>query len=324
MKFGCMFATSVATAEHIALAEELGYAQAFTYESPTIYADPWMALACAAERTSRIGLGVAVITPKMRHVTAAACALATLDALAPGRVTVVVGAGFTSQLMLGQKPARWSEVDAYVSQLRALLGGDELDLDGQIVGLFHAASTGVRLPVHVPVWLAANGPRGCALGQQIAELVLTSARAAPPVSGCRWGVTLHGAVLEDGESLESETVLASAGPSAAFMLHRGEQGPLAGTDEARAFAEYIATVPPERRHIETHREHLIGVRPGERQFVTADAIRRATATGTFDEVQARLQNLQAAGVDTVLYQPAGDIPRRLESFARAAALTRAH
>jgi 5,10-methylenetetrahydromethanopterin reductase len=318
MKLGCQFATSVATPEHIACAEQLGYEYAFVYDSPTIYADPWMALARAAERTTRIQLGVAVITPKLRHLTASACALATLVSLAPGRAMVVVGAGFTSQVMLGQKPARWSEVETFVHGLRTLLDGRELELDGQLVGLFHAAATGVRLPASMPVWVAANGPRGCAAAQSFADLVLTSARAARPVT-CPWAVTMHGVVLEPGESLTSESVVDAVGPAAAFMLHRGASGPAAGTPEVRAYEEHIQQVPDQRRHIETHRGHLIEIQPVERSLITPELIRRTTFTGPSEEVRQRLRNLAAAGAEAVLYQPAGpEIPRRLESFARVA------
>ena len=302
-----MFATSVATPEHIAHAEKLGYKYAFVYDSPSIYADPWMALARAAERTSHIRLGVAVITPRLRHVVASACALATLNALAPGRALVVVGVGFTSQLMLGQKPARWSEVAQFVTALRALLAGEEIPLDDHLVGLFHSPLTGVTLPASMPVWGAANGPKGCAMADSIGEVVLTSARPVKPVNG-QWAVTLHGVVLENGESVESESVFSSAGPAAAFALHRASE----------EFAQAISHLPEERRHIETHRGHLIDLTPTDRQFVTPELIQRTTFTGTPAEVRARLDSLAAAGVETILYQPAGDIPRRLASFAKVA------
>src|SRR6266571_2073453 len=85
MELGCLFAPTAQTAEHIALAEALGYERALVYDSPTFLADPWITLALAAARTSVIRLGVAAITPRLRHVVAAAGALATLHAHAPGR-----------------------------------------------------------------------------------------------------------------------------------------------------------------------------------------------------------------------------------------------
>ena len=76
MHVGCMFASSVAAPEHIRLAERLGFQRAFVFDSPAIYADPWITLARAAERTERISLGVSVITPRLRHLLASATALA--------------------------------------------------------------------------------------------------------------------------------------------------------------------------------------------------------------------------------------------------------
>jgi 5,10-methylenetetrahydromethanopterin reductase len=57
MDISCAFATSLETPEHIVLAERLGYQRAWCYDSPALYADVWMTLARAAERTSVIGLG---------------------------------------------------------------------------------------------------------------------------------------------------------------------------------------------------------------------------------------------------------------------------
>jgi len=47
----------------IELAERLGYERACVFDSPALFADPWMTLARAADRTSSIRLGVSVITP---------------------------------------------------------------------------------------------------------------------------------------------------------------------------------------------------------------------------------------------------------------------
>ena len=55
--------------------------------------DPLVTLATAAARTTRIGLGVAVTNPYLRHPAATASAFATLAELAPGRVVLGLGAG---------------------------------------------------------------------------------------------------------------------------------------------------------------------------------------------------------------------------------------
>src|SRR6478672_7338251 len=102
----CGFPPSRKAVDHIALAEQLGYERAWVYDSPALYPDVWMILGLAAERTSRIGLGPGVLVPSLRHPMTNAAAIATLAALAPGRLAVAVGAGFTGRHVLGQRPMR--------------------------------------------------------------------------------------------------------------------------------------------------------------------------------------------------------------------------
>ena len=80
-----------------------------------------MSLARCAERTDTIGLGPAVLVPSLRHPMVTAAAVATLADLAPDRVAVALGAGFTGRHVLGQRAMRWDDVRAYVVALRALL-----------------------------------------------------------------------------------------------------------------------------------------------------------------------------------------------------------
>ena len=86
------------------LAEQLGYRNAWCYDTPALQLDVWMTLALAAQRTSRIGLGPAVLIPTLRHVMTNAAAIATLAQLAPGRTAIGIGTGFTGRLALGQRP----------------------------------------------------------------------------------------------------------------------------------------------------------------------------------------------------------------------------
>jgi len=132
-----------------------------------------MTLALAASRTSRIKLGMAVITPRLRHVVATAGSLATLCSLAPGRVEAVIGSGFTAALMLGRKPAPWAVASEYLVALRSLLAGDEISRDDAIIGLKHGSRTGIRFPAQVPLYVAAHGPRGFAVAADIGDGVVT-------------------------------------------------------------------------------------------------------------------------------------------------------
>src|SRR5436309_3019260 len=121
MDISCAFATSPATPDHIVLAERLGYQRAWCYDSPALYPDVWVALALAAQRTERIGLGPGVLVPALRHPMTNAAAIATLVDMAPGRIVVAIGSGFTGRYTLGQRSMRWADVADYVRVLRALL-----------------------------------------------------------------------------------------------------------------------------------------------------------------------------------------------------------
>jgi 5,10-methylenetetrahydromethanopterin reductase len=58
------------------LAEELGYARVWIYDSAPLWEDPFVHLALAAQRTTPIGLTTAVLIPGQRSVMAVAFAAA--------------------------------------------------------------------------------------------------------------------------------------------------------------------------------------------------------------------------------------------------------
>ena len=131
MQLSCALVTNVDSPELIAEAERLGYRRAWLYDSPAITADVWMALALAAQRTSTIGLGPGVLVPSLRHPMTNAAAIATLAAIAPGRVAVAIGSGFTGRYTLGQRPLRWAFVEDYVAALPGLLPGRDRPVGGR-------------------------------------------------------------------------------------------------------------------------------------------------------------------------------------------------
>jgi 5,10-methylenetetrahydromethanopterin reductase len=106
----CAFPPVPDTPEHIALAERLGFRRAWVYDTPALQLDVWMTLARAAERTRTIELGPGVLIPSLRHVLVTAAAVATLVDVAPGRVNVGIGSGFTGRLAMGQRSNPWAFV----------------------------------------------------------------------------------------------------------------------------------------------------------------------------------------------------------------------
>jgi 5,10-methylenetetrahydromethanopterin reductase len=316
----CAFATSMATPEHVALAESLGYRRAWLYDSPALYPDVWATLVRCAERTSSIGLGPGVLIPSLRHPMTNAAAIATLvDLVGAERVAVAVGTGFTGRFTLGQRPLRWAFVADYVRALQGLLRGDIVPWEGAKMQMIHPAGFGAARPIEVPFVLGAAGPKGIATAKELGVGVFVA--GAAPVAGIEPQPFLFfGTVLDDGEDVGSERVMAAAGHGAAVYWHFMYENrlPMDGLPGAAEWLAAYADIPEDERHLAIHDRHLIGVNDRDRPLVTPEVLTTMGAAYTPDELRQRLDGLAAGGMTEIAYQPAGpDIPRELEAFAKA-------
>src|ERR671938_679598 len=113
MEISCAFPTTLDSPDHVAIAEELGFERAWLYDTPQQSPDVWMTLALAADRTERIGLGPGVLVPTLRHPMVNAAATAALVAMAPGRVQVAFGTGFSGRRAMGYGAVKWSFMADY-------------------------------------------------------------------------------------------------------------------------------------------------------------------------------------------------------------------
>jgi 5,10-methylenetetrahydromethanopterin reductase len=325
VEISCAFATSLETPEHIRIAESLGYARAWAYDSPALYPDVWVALSLAAERTERIGLGPAVLVPSLRHPMTNAAAVAGLCALAPGRVAVAVGSGFTGRYTLGQKPLRWADVELYTQALRALLAGDTVEWEGRAIRMMHPPGFGAARPLDVPFLIGADGPKGTAVANAVGDGIFSA--GLPNAAATGWHALLQfGTVLADGEDLRSPRVLAAAGHGLAVAYHamfeRGGRDAVRGLPGGDGWLDAIEALPAADRHLATHEGHLVHLTDRDRAAVTesAESLGAFTLTGTSAVVRARVAEFAAAGVTEIVYQPAGDdIPGELERFFDAVA-----
>ncbi len=325
MDISCAFPPVPETPEHIALAERLGYRRAWVYDTPALQLDVWATLARAAERTRRIDLGPGVLIPSLRHVLVTAAAVATLVDLAPGRVNVGIGSGFTGRLAMGQRPNSWSVVARYARDLRALLAGETVEVDGALTRMLHGPGQAPPRPIRVPFVFGVAGPRGEAVARELDAGVF----APTPVAGFAWSVLLaFGTVLDPGEALDSERVMAAAGAGAAVVFHRAwdvpeapGRLPLGELPGGAAWRAAIEALPHAERHLHTHQGHLTYVNAIDRGVITGEVIRALTFTGEAAALRARIDEVGRRGVTEIAYQPAGpDIPRELTAFARMGGL----
>jgi 5,10-methylenetetrahydromethanopterin reductase len=314
VRLSCAFVTNVDTPDLIVEAERLGYARAWLYDSPAIASDVWMALALAATRTSTIGLGPAVLIPSLRHPMTNAAALATLVALAPGRVAMAVGAGFTGRYALGQKPLRWADVEQYVVALRGLLRGETVEWEGAPVRMLHTAGFVADRPIDVELLIGSNGPKGTAVAGRLGAGLFVAGLPSGQAAGTHQALLQFGTVLDDGEDVRAPRVLEAAGHAVAVFFHsmyeRGGPDAVASLPGGTTWLAAIEAVPPAERHLVTHEGHLVRVTAVDEKavFEGADLLTGATLTGSPSELRAKAAAFEASGVDELVYQPAGPDP----------------
>jgi probable F420-dependent oxidoreductase len=188
------------------LAEELGFDDVWVsdhlvvpkdqpYPSPYLY-DPLIALTFAAATTSAVGLGTSVLVgPQYPSPLALANALATLDNMSRGRLTVGVGIGWSAaeyEALHAPFDHRGARLDEIIDLFRAAWRDDPTTHHGR----FYSFSD-VRVlpkPAHeIPVWVGgrsdgafrratsrADGFHGVGHGPEDAKALVERLRASRP------------------------------------------------------------------------------------------------------------------------------------------------
>ena len=336
MDYGIGIPSYIDAWREVQAAEEAGFTHAWFYDSQLIYSDVYATMALAAQNTSRIRLGTLVAIPSNRIAPVTASAIATINKLAPGRVILAMGTGYTGRNTMGLPAISVNRLKEYTRQVRGLLRGEDvLFSEGErerwirLIHPDHDSFINIKDPISI--YLAANGPRALEAVGELADGWVTTLRARSNLEGDYakignaaeqagrstakpYTVALScGCVLRDGESLTSGRVMARVGPSILPGLHaqwEASYGPGAdlgmrpGAEMADAYNAYIQEyaetkgTPLDRQYLDVHRGHMVFLKPGEEQFATQDALAR-TLTGTGPEIIEKLETMEAAGIDNI-------------------------
>lgn len=317
--------------EYAQLAERLGYRRVWVFDSPALYGDVWVGIARAAEATQSIGFGTGVAVPSTRHVVTTASAIASIAEIAPGRLVAAFGSGFTARMAMGKKPLSWATVEGYVQNLRTLLDGGVVEVDGAKCQLIYSPGYGPDRPIDVPLLLAPMGPKGFAAAERTGDGVVLTGLPAEPLTNDRWAiraVLTTGTVLRPGEDHTSERVRDAAGPFHATSYHAIWEWAPAALANMPGGSEWLARIEAERpageRHLAVHEGHFVTVTERDRPLLDAGgpALLSAGWTGDAASIREKMSAAAAAGVTEVAYSPAGsDIPGEIEAFAEAARST---
>jgi 5,10-methylenetetrahydromethanopterin reductase len=330
-------------------AEELGYSHAWFFDTQLLNAEVFVAMGAAAMKTSRIKLCAGVLIPSNRIAPVAASALASLNALAPGRIVLGVSTGFTARRTLGLPPVTLARLETYVQVVEALLQGKTVEWseDGEPhkIRFLNPELELINIKDPIPTFVSAFGPKSRRLTARLGAGWIGSAscpereqadiadmRAAWREHGRRTDDLLSalgagGCVLDEGESADGPRARAQAGPYAAIVFHNlveqdqfgsifpvGPHFPFQAQLDAYRKV-YESYQPADARYLSNHRGHLMFVRP-EETHITGDVIRGLTLTGTRAELAERIRGMKQAGYNQIqLHAVPGQEDDMLERWA---------
>lgn len=274
MEFGIAFPSYIEAWKDCEAAEAAGFTHAWFYDTQLLCSDVYATMALAAEHTTTMKLGTLVAIPSNRIAPVTASAIATINAIAPGRVILGIGTGFTGRNTMGLPPLPVSTMTGYVRQVRALLAGEDvLFREGKAERWIRLLSRDralgcVNLDDPIPIHIAANAPKALAAAGEVGDGWITVAqvpegipsalgavKASAATHGRRFDgpdgrpfttMLTTGCILGPGETVASGRVVRRVGPVTVVGVHaiwesaRGGHGFGLENDElAAAFDRYI-------------------------------------------------------------------------------------
>lgn len=299
------------------------------HDSQNLWGDPFVYMTAAALATQRLKFNIGTSNPVTRHPAASAAAIASVAALAPGRIGMGIGRGDSAMAYIGGSPASLAHFRSYLQTLRQYLHRQEVDFDA-IAGWLdqgRGPSAAVdRLPGGsrlqwlteadevVPIEVMATGPKMIQIAARHADTVFLGLGAN--VERLTWGIALareafagrtdiprlriaasaYVAVCDDraqARAMLADNVSSSARWSA---MHGKFVGP--GDAAMAATVEKIARDYQMTRHGHAGRQK----EPIGDDFIDAFAI-----AGPVDYCVERIRRLIALGLDKLtLAPPQGD------------------
>jgi 5,10-methylenetetrahydromethanopterin reductase len=340
MKIGLLVTPAAGTPQVVARAEQYGFDSAWFVDSPLVFGDALVSMAASAALTSRLVLGTGVTNPVLRSAPLLAASIASLNTLAPGRVALGIGTGFTSTGALGLPPANLATLERFVGEVRGMLRGDVVEVqmpDGvtRHAGFINPTLPWVDVEHPVPVYVAAAGPRILREAARYADAILLGGMTQPEiVAACI--ATMR--TCREQAALDPDGMEVAITPSvyvtdrdidlddeADFTELRETLGPksLAPAINFSRIAEQSPNVPrnvvdalvavrkaykppaeddgdPATRHLRKYRGYMRELSDEQRPLVTREVLRATTICGSAAQCAAQIRALQEAGVGHVI------------------------
>ncbi len=311
------------------LVEDLGYDHMTFIDSQSLSRDCYVMMTMAALETQRIHIGHGVTNAFTRHWTVTANATSSLYELTGGRAFIGLGAGFSSVATIGAKPRPISELSTVITNMRALMAGKSVDVNGIDVRNEWSRN-------RVPIRYGADGPKSMRMAGALADGAVMPgidpaiikwrkeivARGAESVgrdpADCELWTRTMAYVADSREEARRNTRSYAATCATAFYVSvLSRDTPEAAELKGRIDDELIEDICRVGRAFDYYEHEKTDAPHGE--LVTDRVLDAFILTGTPGDIVGQIQAVQSAGVDTVSLTDYTIIDKRgqISEFARS-------
>jgi 5,10-methylenetetrahydromethanopterin reductase len=301
--------------EYVQYAEDRGFEAVWQAESRLVR-DAIVPMAAYAATTRKIKIGSGVINNWTRNAALTAATFLTLDDLAPDRILLGIGAwwdplaknvGIDRRKPLLAMREHITVVRDLLAMKNVTFHGEFVNVDGIELDIVH----GRREPRNVPIYIGATGPQMLALAGEIADGVLLNYLVSPAYNATALeqiekGARLAGKSIDDIDrpqlvvcSVDTNRKRALDGARKLVTQYLGQQPHIMKASgvstELLDEIHQVLTWPATEEQIERAME-----------LVPDDVVQLITASGTPDEVRAKVREYVAAGCTCPVLYPLGD------------------
>ncbi len=306
-------------------AESRGFEAVWQAESRLVR-DAIVPMAAFAAVTDRIKIGSGVINNWTRNIGLLAATFLTLDDLAPDRIICGIGAWWDPLArnvgIERQKPLK--AMRETIDVMRRLLRMENVTFEGEfhhVKGIELDVVHGRREPRHVPIYIGATGDDMLRMTGEIADGALLNYCVPPEYNDNALRLLEEGAKKAGRNWLEldrPQLVVCSVDHDRERALD-GARGLLT---QYLAQQPHIAKASGVREEVVKQIQAILGWPATKEQinqakkFVPDDLVLRITASGTPDEVRAKVQEYRRRGCTCPVLYPLGDPRLMIDTFAQ--------
>ena len=310
--------------EYVKYAEEKGFEAVWQVESRLVR-DAIVPMAAFAAVTSRIKVGSGVINNWTRNIGLLAATFLTLDDLAPDRILCGIGAWWdplAKNVGIDRRKPLLAMRET-IEVMRRLLNMENVTFHGEfhhVDGIELDVVHGRREPRNIPMLIGATGPQMMELAGEIADGVVLNYCVPPEynlpaLEQLEKGAKKAGRTLDDVD--RPQLIVCS--------VHEDRQVALDGARELLtqylAQQPHIAKASGVKPEVVAQIQAILGWPATHEQVRQAmhlapdDLVQRITASGTPDEVKAKVRQYVANGCTCPILYPLGDVKLMIDTFA---------